>query len=199
MLIVITDGKQTTRKPYTELSVASQGVKNKGVAVYAVGVGKGADAAELKEIASSQENVYISQSFKELQSLAGIIRTRLCNCKFISLLEYLGFSQHKPGTQRMGPFNSSDMPLSFLPLVPPIPTTPTPQPTPPPSKSCSFHLNQSMSSITVFIGIFIFTPMLTVLLVQIPVCCCIFLLSLIKSSPNFRGKPSRQFCVFSSK
>lgn len=85
-MIVITDGKQTTTKAYTELSVASQGVKNKGIAVYAVGVGKGADAAELREIASSQENVYISESFKELQRLAVEIRRRLCDCKFITLL-----------------------------------------------------------------------------------------------------------------
>ena len=86
VLIVITDGKQTTAKAYTELSVASQGVKSKGVAVYAIGVGKRADAAELREIASSQENVFISESFKELQSLAGNIRKRLCDCKFITLL-----------------------------------------------------------------------------------------------------------------
>ena len=82
-MIVITDGKQTTTKTYTELSVASRGVKNKGVAVYAVGVGKGADAAELREIASSQENVFISASFKELQPVAVEIRKKLCDCKFI--------------------------------------------------------------------------------------------------------------------
>ena len=86
VLIVITDGKQTTTKAYTELSVASQGVKNKGVAVYAVGVGKGADAAELREIASSRENVYISESFKELQALAVEIRKKLCDSKFLTLL-----------------------------------------------------------------------------------------------------------------
>ena len=85
-MIVITDGKQTTTKAYTELSVASQGVKNKGVAVYAVGVGKGADAAELREIASSRENVYISESFKELQALAVEIRKKLCDSKFLTLL-----------------------------------------------------------------------------------------------------------------
>ena len=78
VLVVITDGKQTTSKAYTKLSVASQGVKNKDVAVYAVGVGKGADASELREIASSQENVFVSASFKELQNLAAEIRKRLC-------------------------------------------------------------------------------------------------------------------------
>ena len=66
--------------------MASQGVKNKGVAVYAVGVGKGADAAELREIASSQENVFISASFKELQPVAVEIRKRLCDCKFHTLV-----------------------------------------------------------------------------------------------------------------
>ena len=78
VLVVITDGKQTTTKPYTKLSVASQGVKDKDVAVYTVGVGKGADKAELREIASSQENVFVSASFKELQTLAVEIRKRLC-------------------------------------------------------------------------------------------------------------------------
>jgi len=87
VLVVITDGKQTTSKPYTKLSVASQGVKNKDVAVYAVGVGKGADEAELREIASSQENVFVSASFKELQTLAVEIRKRLCEGQY-SFLPY---------------------------------------------------------------------------------------------------------------
>ena len=53
-----------------------------GVAVYAVGVGKGSDAAELREIASSQENVFIAASFKELQTLAVEIRKRLCEGQY---------------------------------------------------------------------------------------------------------------------
>ena len=81
-LVVITDGKQTTSKPYTKLSLASQGLKNAGIAVYAVGVGKGADAAELREIASSQEKVFISASFNELHTLAVDIRKRLCEGQY---------------------------------------------------------------------------------------------------------------------
>lgn len=83
-LVVITDGKQTTSKPYTKLSVASQGIKNAGIEVYAIGVGKGADEAELKEIASRQENVFVSASFKELKSLATDMRKRLCEGQFRS-------------------------------------------------------------------------------------------------------------------
>ena len=82
VLVVITDGKQTTSKAYTKLSVASKGVKDKDVAVYAVGVGKGADKAELREIASSQENVFVSASFEELKTLAVEIRKRLCEGLF---------------------------------------------------------------------------------------------------------------------
>ena len=81
-MVVITDGKQTTTKPYTKLSVASQGVKNIDVAVYALGVGKGADEAELREIASSPENVFVSASFKELQTLAVEMRKRLCEGQY---------------------------------------------------------------------------------------------------------------------
>nr|XP_058971731.1 uncharacterized protein LOC131798056 isoform X6 [Pocillopora verrucosa] len=79
VLIVITDGAQTTTKAYTPLAIASAGVKSKGIAVYAIGVGKGANEAELREIASSQENVFVSASFKELHSLAVEIRKRLCD------------------------------------------------------------------------------------------------------------------------
>ena len=80
-LIVITDGKQTKSKPYTELTVASQGIKNKGIVVFAVGIGKRAPASELQQIATSPEYVFTPQSFKELNPLAGQIRPRLCDCK----------------------------------------------------------------------------------------------------------------------
>ena len=75
---MITDGKQTTTLPYTRLSVASQGIKNKGVTVYALGVGSGADRAELEEIASGSEYVYTSSSFSDLQNIAPRITKRFC-------------------------------------------------------------------------------------------------------------------------
>ena len=56
-------------------------MKNKGVIVYAVGVGSGADRAELQEIASGSEYVFTSASFKELQNIAPGIRKRLCEGK----------------------------------------------------------------------------------------------------------------------
>jgi len=75
---VITDGKQTTTQAYTKLSEASSGIKNKGVIVYAVGVGIGVDTAELNEIASGSQYVYTAASFRDLQNVTPKIRKRLC-------------------------------------------------------------------------------------------------------------------------
>ena len=79
--MVITDGKQTKTGLYTRLSLASQGIKAKGVTVYAVGVGSGTDRTELQEIASGSNHVFTSSSFEELQSISlGVIK-RLCEGK----------------------------------------------------------------------------------------------------------------------
>ena len=78
---MITDGKQTTTLPYTKLAVASGGIKNKGVTVYAIGVGSGADRAELEQIASRSEYVFTSSSFSDLQNIAPRITKRFCSGK----------------------------------------------------------------------------------------------------------------------
>lgn len=75
---MITDGKQTTTSQYTKLSEASRGIKNKGVIVYAIGVGGGVDQAELEEIASGLDYVFTSSSFESLQNEASKIRKSVC-------------------------------------------------------------------------------------------------------------------------
>ena len=75
---MITDGKQTTTLPYTRLSVASQGMKNKGVTVYVIGVGSRTDREELEEIASDPSYVYTPSSFRDLQGIAPRITKRFC-------------------------------------------------------------------------------------------------------------------------
>ena len=81
LAIVITDGKQTKTGQYTRLSVASQGIKSKGVTVYAVGVGSAADRSELDEIASGREYVTTSPSFASLQYISERMRRRFCDGK----------------------------------------------------------------------------------------------------------------------
>lgn len=76
--MLITDGEQTTTEAYTQLSVASSGLKNKGVTVFALGVGKNVKTSELEDIASSKDYVFSASSFKELQNVAVRVRAGLC-------------------------------------------------------------------------------------------------------------------------
>ena len=78
MAVVITDGRQTTAGGYTRLSVASQGLKRKGVTVFAVGVGTNVDQGELRDMASGLSNVFTAASFTHLQELSSRITTTLC-------------------------------------------------------------------------------------------------------------------------
>jgi len=64
-------------------------MKTKGVTVYAIGVGAGADRAELAEIASGSKYVYTPTSFKDLQNIAPTIRKRLCQSKLFSLQRFM--------------------------------------------------------------------------------------------------------------
>ena len=68
--MLITDGKQTGN---ADLSAASSGLKNKGVTVYAIGVGNNVDVLELRKIASSQKHVLNSPSFQELHNLNSVL------------------------------------------------------------------------------------------------------------------------------
>ena len=89
---MITDGSQTKTGQFTLLTIASQGIKNKGVTVYAVGVGKGAVRSELLEIASGPGNVLSTSSFEELQKIASALRRQFCegNCNWCTGTSTLG-------------------------------------------------------------------------------------------------------------
>jgi hypothetical protein len=70
---LFTDSKQTKdQEPYTELGVAAQSMKDRGIQIYALGVGKktAIDVVELQEMASKPENVYTAESFDELEPLS---------------------------------------------------------------------------------------------------------------------------------
>lgn len=76
--MVITDGKQTRTNTSTELSVASSGIKKKGVTVFALGIGKIVEQSELEEIASSSDYVFSVSSFEDVKTLADDLRKSLC-------------------------------------------------------------------------------------------------------------------------
>ena len=77
--LVITDGEQTTNQgPYTPLSVAFKGIKDKNVEVYSLGIGRTVNRDQLEEIASSKTNVFTTASFSELTFVVQTIFQRLC-------------------------------------------------------------------------------------------------------------------------
>ena len=81
---VITDGQQTTtRGPYTPLGIASQGLKDLGVAVYCMGIGAAVDLVELRAMASSPDYIFQPKNFEALDLEVEKIRSKLCEGTFI--------------------------------------------------------------------------------------------------------------------
>ena len=78
---MITDGEQTTTKEYTPLDIASKRIKDKGVEVFALGVGSGVKTDQLRQIASSDDNVFTSPGFKELVNVVKPIVEKSCPSK----------------------------------------------------------------------------------------------------------------------
>lgn len=64
--VVMTDGVQTPEPDAEPLSQAVSALNSKGVRVLAVGVGPRVNRSELKELVTSQEDVFQMSSFQEL-------------------------------------------------------------------------------------------------------------------------------------
>ena len=79
--LVITDGEQTTIGGFTPLDEASKDMKDKGVVVYSLGVGIGVNPEQLRQIASSDDNVFTSTGFVELTDVVKPIVEKSCLIK----------------------------------------------------------------------------------------------------------------------
>ena len=76
---MITDGQQTVnRGPFEPLDQASQGLKDAGVAVYGLGIGKAVNREELVAMASSPDFVFQAESFQILIEEVENIKAQLC-------------------------------------------------------------------------------------------------------------------------
>ena len=76
---MITDGKQTTDKgPHEDLAIASEKLKEMGVKIFALGIGKDVEISELALVASRLENVFESESFDILLNDVAGIRKNIC-------------------------------------------------------------------------------------------------------------------------
>ena len=76
---MITDGQQTVdRGPFEPLDQASQGLKDAGVTVYGLGIGKEVNREELVAMASSPGFVFQAESFQILIEEVENIKAQLC-------------------------------------------------------------------------------------------------------------------------
>ena len=72
---------QTTTKEYTPLDIASKRIKDKGVEVFALGVGSSVNVDQLRQIASSNDNVFTSPGFEQLVDVVKPIVEKSCPSK----------------------------------------------------------------------------------------------------------------------
>ena len=66
VLIVLTDGSQTQDAGAEDPGDVAEELRNAGIRVLAIGIGKGINATELAHIAGKPENVYSAATFDEL-------------------------------------------------------------------------------------------------------------------------------------
>ena len=74
-IVLLTDGKQTKSVFATSPSFQAAKLRDRGVTIFAIGIGRSVDEIELASIAGSPENMLLADSFEEL--LRGDFRQRL--------------------------------------------------------------------------------------------------------------------------
>lgn len=77
-LIIITDGKSKTTPASTPLNIAAQKLKAKGVKIIAVGVTMEADEGQLKQVASSSQDIMLIKDFKYLADKLNALNKKVC-------------------------------------------------------------------------------------------------------------------------
>lgn len=78
---MITDGVQTTNGkigPHVPLANASQPLKDKGVEIWAISVGKPANNTDLEVLASDPEKVIVVQEFEDLMHIPDEVQSVAC-------------------------------------------------------------------------------------------------------------------------
>ena len=80
--MVLTDGTQTPGSSPVQseenLFAAAQNLRDKGVEVLALGVGKNVNPFQLLTIASEEKNLYVAKVFDELLEMVGDLSKREC-------------------------------------------------------------------------------------------------------------------------
>lgn len=77
-VFVITTGKQAAKDKYIPLDVISSQLQRKGAEVFALGIGKDVDSSELTQIVSAPSNIFMVDTFAELDDIANEVKRGIC-------------------------------------------------------------------------------------------------------------------------
>ena len=78
ILILLTNGKQTTASDALSLKEAARPLHEAGVRILTVGIGQDVDENELREIARTAEDVFVAPSYDDLVKLSGSVSKVAC-------------------------------------------------------------------------------------------------------------------------
>lgn len=78
----MTDGKQTETPDSKSLDQASRPLKQAGVRIITVGIGKYANRKELRLMTDNDDDVLMLQSFNDLTTKLGTLKMKSCEGKY---------------------------------------------------------------------------------------------------------------------
>ena len=81
VLVVLTDGSQTQDAGAEDPGDVAEELRNEGIRVLTVGIGKGVNATELAHIAGGKSNVFSAASFDDLVSREFLDKVNTAGCK----------------------------------------------------------------------------------------------------------------------
>lgn len=79
--VVLTDGKQTVSSDAQPLDIASEPLREEGVYIFAIGIGKEVDRKELRLMTENDADVVVADSFDDLRNRVDTLGKSACEGK----------------------------------------------------------------------------------------------------------------------
>lgn len=71
--MVTSSSQEKKQGPYTPLSAAAQGLKDRGVSIYVIGIGDKVKVPELMDLSSDYRSVFVADDFSTVRSLGKVV------------------------------------------------------------------------------------------------------------------------------
>lgn len=71
--MVTSSSQERKQGPYTPLSAAAQGLRDRGVSIYVIGIGDNVKVSELMDLSSDYRNVFVADDFSIVRSRGTVV------------------------------------------------------------------------------------------------------------------------------